>query len=177
MNRPAGNSNGDVARGAGSAAVKGALLIGVAVVIGVLLLQTVHDNKTTPAASATPTTKAKTTTTKPKAATTTTTAVAHTVIPPSELKLIVLNGSGVPHAAATMSDDLKQVGYTSQGTANDFTGPNQAGDTVLCKPGLDQEAVALSQQVPLQGSKVKPWPTPPPDTYGYDADCVVVVGA
>ncbi len=176
MNRPAGNSNGDVARGAGSAALKGALLIGVAVVVGLLLLQTVHDNKTKTAASPTTTTKPKTTTTKPKS-TTTTTVVAHTVIPPSELKLIVLNGSGVPHAAADMSTKLKQAGYTNQGTANDYTGPNQTGDTVLCKPGLDQEAVALSQQIPLQGSKVKPWPTPPPNTYGYDANCVVIVGA
>jgi LytR cell envelope-related transcriptional attenuator len=176
MNRPAGNSNGDVARGAGSAALKGALLIGVAVVVGLLLLQTVHDNKTKSASSSTPTTKPKTTTTKPKT-TTTTTAVAHTVIPPSELKVIVLNAGAASGQAAAMSADLKQAKYTNQADANNWTGHTQSGNTVLCKPGLDQEAVALSQQVPLQGSSVKPWPTPAPPTYGYDADCVVAVGS
>jgi LytR cell envelope-related transcriptional attenuator len=176
MSRPAGNSNGDVARGAGSAALKGALLIGAAVVIGVLLLQTVHDNNTKATKPTTSPTNPKTTTTKPKS-TTTTTAAAHAVKSASELKVIVLNGGAATGEAATMSTKLKQQGYTNQADANNWTGHTQSGNTVLCKPGLEQEAVALSQQIPLQGSSVKPYPTPPPPTYGYDADCVVVVGS
>ena len=97
--------------------------------------------------------------------------------PPAELKVIVLNGGAAAGEAATMSTDLKQAKYTNQADANNWTGHTQSGNTVLCKPGLDQEAVALSQQVPLQGSSVKPLPTPPPPTYRYDADCVVVVGS
>jgi hypothetical protein len=176
MNPPGGNSSGDVARGAGSAALKGALLIGVAVIIGILLLQTVDDNPTKATKPTTPATKPKTTTTKPKT-TTTTTAVAHEVIPPAELKVIVLNGGAATGDAATMSTKLKQAGYTNQADANNWSGHTQSGDTVLCKPGLGQEAVALSQQIPLQGSTVQDYPTPPPPTYGYDANCVVVVGS
>ena len=46
----------------------------------------------------------------------------------------------------------------------------------MCKPGLDREAVALSQQTALQGAKVVAFPTPAPP-FSTDVDCVVVVGA
>jgi len=177
MNRPAGPSGGDPARGASSAALKGAVLIGLAIVIGLVLLRQVADNTSTAAAKST-TTKPKTTTTKPKEHSTTTTTVPITPPKtPAEVKLIVLNGGAQSGKAGTMSDSLRHAGYTNQAQANDWTGHHQTGNTVMCKPGLDREAVALSQQTALQGSTVMPWPTPAPPTYGYTADCVVVVGA
>ena len=45
-----GNGNGDVARGAGYAAILGAVLIGVAVVVGIVLLQIGDRNDNGPAA-------------------------------------------------------------------------------------------------------------------------------
>jgi hypothetical protein len=178
MNQAAGPSGGDAARGASSAALKGAVLIGLAVLIGIVLLHQVGDNTSTAAAKST-TTKPKTTTTKPKAKSTTTTTTVPAVPQktPAELKLIVLNGGAKQGDAGTMSTKLRTAGYTNQAQANDWTGHQQTGNTVLCKPGLDREAVALSQQTALQGSTVHPWPNPPPPTYGYAADCVVVVGA
>jgi hypothetical protein len=176
MNRPAGPSGGDAARGASSAAVKGALLIGVAIVIGLVLLRQVGDNTSTASAKST-TTKPKTTTTQPKENSTTTTVPITPAKTPAEIKLIVLNGGAKSGSAGAMSNSLRNAGYTNQAQANDWTGHTQSGNTVQCQPGLDREAVALSQQTALQGSTVKPWPTPPPPTYGYAADCVVVVGA
>jgi hypothetical protein len=178
MNQAAGPSGGDAARGASSAALKGAVLIGLAVLIGIVLLHQVGDNSTASAKS-TSTTKPKTTTTKPKEHSTTTTTTVPITPPktPAEVKLIVLNGGAKTGAAGTMSDTLRHAGYTNQAQANDWAGHQQTGNTVMCKPGLDRESVALSQQTALQGSTVKPWPTPPPPTYGYSADCVVVVGA
>jgi hypothetical protein len=177
MNRPQG-SNGDHARGAGSAVLRGTLLIGFAIIIGLVLLQQVHDSNKTTATAAT--TKPKTTTTKPKSeapSTTSTTVPTTPPVPPAELKLIVLNGGAASGKAGTMSTNLRTAGYTNQPQANNWTGHTQTGNSVLCKPGFNREAVALSQQSALQGSKVEPYPTPPPPTYGFDAQCVVVVGA
>jgi hypothetical protein len=176
MSRPPG-TNGDVARGAGSAVLRGALLIGFAIIIGLVLLQQVHDSNKTTAKAAT--TKPKTTTTKPKAESSTSSTSVPTAppIPPAELKLIVLNGGAASGQAGTMSTKLRQAGYTNQPQANNWTGHTQTGNSVLCKSGLNREAVALSQQPALQGSKIEPYPSPPPPTYGFDAQCVVVVGA
>ena len=49
MNRPSGG-NGDLVRGAGAAAMKGAALIGLAVIVGVFLLQRVDTSKPVPRA-------------------------------------------------------------------------------------------------------------------------------
>jgi hypothetical protein len=46
----------------------------------------------------------------------------------------------------------------------------------MCRPGLDREQVALSQQTALQGAKIVPFPTPAPP-FSDGVDCVIVVGA
>jgi hypothetical protein len=96
---------------------------------------------------------------------------------PAQLKVIVLNGGAKSGDAGKMASKLRTAGYTNMGQASDWPKHTQTGNTVLCKSGLDREAVALSQQTALQGSSVKPYPTPPPPTGTFSADCVVVVGA
>ena len=61
MNRPSGG-NGEIARGASAAAVKGAALIGLAVIVGVFLLQRV-DTSNAGSRGSTPVDTVKTTTT------------------------------------------------------------------------------------------------------------------
>lgn len=173
MNRPSG---GGLARGAGASAVKGALLIGLAVIVGVFLLQRVDTSK-----AGSPTTTAKkpattTTTGKPPSTTTTSTQPSTPMKTPDQLRVIVLNGGAPTGAANTMRTNLQQVGYTNQPQANTWTGHNQTGNTLMCKPGFDREKVALSQQTPLQGAKVVPFASPAPP-FSSDVDCVVVVGA
>jgi hypothetical protein len=181
MSRPPGGSAGSDAARAGFAAGKGALLIGLAVIIGIVLLKQMPDNKSASAKSSSPTTKSapKTTTTTPKQATTTTVAQAAAKTP-AELRVIVLNGGAAAGAAGRMSETLKQKNYTNQAQASNWSGKSQSGNTVLCKPGLDREATALATTVgggtPVT---VQPWPTPPPpDTDGPPpVDCTVVVGS
>jgi hypothetical protein len=172
MNRPQRNS-GNGARGNGSAFVKGALLIGLAVIIGIVLLQvTDDDNDSTSAATPSRTTQPKTTTT---IVTTTTTTLPAT--PPktnAELSLIVLNGGAPTGAAADMNTQLKQAGYTNQEAANDWEGHTQQGNTVMCKAGLDREAVALSVAVG-ENTPTEAFPDPGPP-FSDNVDCVVVVG-
>jgi hypothetical protein len=175
MNRPSGG-NGDLARGAGAAAMKGAALIGLAVIVGIFLLQRADTNKA--GTAATPGTSAKTTTTLRRTTdptTTTTTVPAAPRKTPAEVKVLVLNGGAPTGAAALVRTKLLQVGYTNEPPASTWTGHTQKGKTVFCKSGLGPEAVALSQQTALSGAKVIAFPTPaPPNT--DNVDCVVVVG-
>ena len=182
MSRPPGASSGGDAARAGFAAGKGALLIGLAVIIGIVLLrQMPDDNKKAAGTTTTPTTKSHpktTTTTVPRPATTTVPQAA--VKQPADLRVIVLNGGARAGSAGTMSNTLKQKNYTNQATASNWSGRNQKGNTVVCRAGLDREATALATTV--GGGTPVPtaaWPTPPPpDTDGPPpVDCVVVVGS
>ncbi len=160
--------------------LKGGLLIALAVVIGVFLLQRVDSGKASSTTAATASTKPKTTTTVKKAAeptTTTTTVPAGPAKTPDQVRVIVLNGGAPSGQAAKMRTQLLQAGYTNQPQANNWSGHQQAGNTVQCRAGLDREAVALSQQNALQGSKVAPYPNPAPSVVPSDVDCLVVVGS
>jgi hypothetical protein len=177
MSRPSGGS-GDFARGASAAAVKGAALIGLAVIVGLFLLQRVDTS--TAGSSTTLVKPAKTTTTTLHGSqTTTTTSTTLPTTPkktPDQLKLLVLNGGAPTGAAKTLRTTLLQVGYTNQPQASTWTGHRQTGKTLMCRPGLDREQVALSQQTALQGAKIVAFPTPAPP-FSDGVDCVIVVGA
>lgn len=168
--------NGEPPRGASSAALKGALLIGLAVIVGLFLLQRADDDNTSAGNSTTKPTET-TTTTAPRATTTTSTVPASPAKTPAELSVIVLNGGAATGQAAEMSNALTTAGYTNQTAANNWEGHSQQGNTVLCKPGRQREAVALSQQTALQGSTIGDYPEPVPSPVPADNDCIVVVGA
>ena len=167
-----------MARGAGYAALLGALLIGVAVVIGIVLLQVGDRNDNGPAsAPKSSTTTTTSTTTKPTNTNKTgSTTPAKPVIAPGLLKLIVLNGGAQSGQASVMTNELKQQGYTSVVPANDWTGHTQVGNSVYCRGGLDREGAALTTlvgpNVPFHPAFPKPAPT-----LAKGKDCFVVVGS
>jgi len=168
------NNGGAVARGAGYAAAKGAGLIGVAVIIGIVLLNVVDDgSKSNPEPAAAATTTAPTTT-KPAATTTTTTTDKVPAKTPAELTVLVLNAGAAQGSARTMSQNLKLQDYTNQLPPADWTNHEQTGNVVLCKAGLTQEAAALATAVG-SGTPVGAFPNPAPPG-SANADCVVVVG-
>ncbi|MFM7225206.1 MAG: LytR C-terminal domain-containing protein [Actinomycetota bacterium] len=151
------------------AVVRGAALIGLAVVVGLILLAQVEDDpgRVNPASRPTRTT---TTTTAPAP---TTTAPAGPARIPAELPIIVLNAGGPNGAAGALSAQLREQGYTDQLEANDWPGKSVAGTVVLCRSGLGREAAALATD--LGGVPVDDFPNPaPPNSDG--ADCVVAVG-
>jgi hypothetical protein len=170
--------NGDAPRSAGSAALKGAVLIALAVIVGIFLLQAVDDDTPSTAKATADTSKpAATTTTTVRPANTTTTVKPAEPKPPAELAVIVLNGGAATGKAAEMRTQLVNVGYTNQPEANNWEGHTQTGNTVQCKPERQRDAVALSQQSPLQGSTVVAYPSPVPTPVPANNDCIVVVGA
>jgi hypothetical protein len=166
---------------AAPAAARGALLIGLAVLIGVFLLQQVDTNSA--GAPASSSTKPKTTTTRKKTTTTTpqgstTTVASAPVKTPAQLRIIVLNGGAPSGTAGTLSANLKTAGYTNQpDDATDWSGHQQTGKSILCKNGLSREAVALTQVSYLSGATVGAFPTVLPTGVSSDVDCIVVIGA
>jgi hypothetical protein len=180
MNRPGGTrDDGDFARGASTSAAKGALLVAVAIIIGLVLLQVTDNNK--PASSTAGTTVKPTTTTVKKTTTTTkkpttTTTTAHAVKSPDQVSLVVLNAGAPTGSAKTMADSLKSKGYINQpNQPTDWTGKQLTGNAVYCKAGYTQEAAALAVAVGA-GTPTAAFPTPAPPS-SANVICVVAVGS
>jgi len=92
------------------------------------------------------------------------------VRPPAEVRLFVLNGSGVERAAATKADELRGLGYAIAGVGN---APEQPGTVVACRPGFEGETVELAAV--LRTATIVAFPEPEPDGVA-DADCIVGLG-
>jgi LytR cell envelope-related transcriptional attenuator len=106
-----------------------------------------------------------TTTTVP--ATTTTSAATR---PPQQVRVAVINASGVASASRQKSSTLKAIGYQVVGSAN---GAPSTGNGVGCRAGFEQEAKTLAKNV--GGIATEPFPNPPPPV-AANADCVVKLG-
>jgi hypothetical protein len=107
-----------------------------------------------------------TTTTVP--ATTTTSAAAR---PPQQVRVAVINASGVATAGRQKSNALKAIGYQ---TVDIATGAPRTGTGVGCRAGFEQEAKTLAKNVGGNAT-VEPFPNPPPPA-AANADCVVELG-
>ena len=100
------------------------------------------------------------------ASTTSTTSVR----PPAQVRVFVLNGSGVDQAAATKASELRALDYAIAGIGN---APEQPGTVVACRPGFDGETVALAGV--LGKVTIVEFPDPEPDGV-EEADCIVGLG-
>jgi hypothetical protein len=145
-------------------AARGAVLIGVAMVIGIVLLQVVDNGgggQFTSGPAATDNNTGRTTTTTVGGR------------PVQEVAVLVLNGTGVSQAAATLANKLRGLGYAIAGTGNT---PVQTGTTIACREGYEKEAEQLAATVdPAGAATVVGFPAPPPadsDT----ASCIVFIG-
>jgi len=159
-------------------AARGAALIAIAVVLGVVLLQVVDTGNGGPVgdggAKATgATSKSSTTTTAPPTTASTTVAVR----PPGEVHVLVLNGSGAAGAAGRLTNALKADGYVTGSTPLapvDTT--RRQGTVVFFRPGFDAEAAAVAAKV-AAGTPTEALPDPPPAGTVAQAEVVVVLGA
>jgi hypothetical protein len=161
-------------RSAGGAMARGVALVVAAVLIGVVLLNQTDDPGVTAVATSGTTTTTSTTAAPVKGATTTTTSTAPKAARnPSEVTVMVANGSGVTGAARTVSTKVAAANYLTAPPADAAT--VAAASTVYFLPGyeLDAKAVAaLFKPVP----KTAPMPaTPPVKAGGLGAAQVLVV--
>jgi hypothetical protein len=181
---------------------RGAILVVVAIVVGVLAFQIVDDSSgpasgdvttatvTTPTTIVTPATNpdgttattvaaAETTTTtkaKKNKNTTATTVDASGTRPPDQVVVQVLNGSGIQGAATQRTNDLKAKGYQVLAPGN--AAGQRTGSGVMCKDGYSKEAAALVQSLKDLGvsAAVEALPNPQPTGFNGDASCYVILG-
>ena len=168
MNRPAGTP-----RDGGVHAGKAALVIGVVVLIGVLVL---HHSKTTKVGASTSTTRSSVSSTTIGQSTTTT-----TVVPPASIKLQVLNGTGSGNLASQWATKLRtSPGYDTL-APDDSTSKVTQSEIFVETPGYLPEAYALAAAVGLGQSAVNatvpaPASAPIPATERSKANLVLIIG-
>ena len=177
VNQPAPRAGGRSSAGGNSAGARGAILLVVAAVLGIVLLQAFDTdidagsgvdvgNTTVPtgngtAGSVVPTVPANTNTTRPARA-------------PSEVTVLVANGTGIKGLGTQNADALKALGYNTL-TAVDATKALDAS-AVQYAEGFQAEAQAVALTLGLQPSSVQPLNSPAvPDTQG--ATVIVLLGA
>jgi hypothetical protein len=164
MNASRRHSNGDggFGRSAGDAAFRGAMLIGVAVIIGLLLLWRAHDDSSasvstdgdTPAA-----TNSTTTTTKAGTGTGSTgatggsgstgapgTTAVPTVHPTNQVKVLVANGTGTQNGASLVTAKLTPKGYATLSAAN-ATSNQTAASRIYYRPGYAEDAKQIARDL------------------------------
>jgi LytR cell envelope-related transcriptional attenuator len=101
-----------------------------------------------------------------------TTSTTQGVRPPGEVRVFVINGAGIPMAAATKANELRGLGYAIAGVGN--APEHQPGTVVACRRGFVAEAAELSAAVGPT-TTIVPFPQPAPDGV-EQADCIVGLG-
>jgi len=195
MNFPGRGRGNEPGGGVVMSAGRGAILVGVAVVVGLLVLAVVDNGDPgssapsspattiapvsptnpdgTPATTAasgetTPTTKAKKSTTS--------TVNTRGARPNDQVVVQVLNGSGLQGAAGTRTNDLKAKGYQTVPAGN---APAQRDGTgVQCKEGYAKEAQVLVNTLQELGvtAAVEALTQPLPAGFDATANCYVILG-
>jgi hypothetical protein len=157
---------GGPTRGQGvSAGARGAIVVGLAVIIGIVGLQILDD-------SGPSTGDAQLTTTVPTSGTgsaSTTTALRK----PADVRVKVYNASGVQGTAQTLTDKLHTQGYNMQTPAN--LNSQRSGTVVECVDGFQREGTLLAGYGIGNGATIQPYPKDPPEG-ASDADCIVIIG-
>lgn len=161
--------------------VRGLLVLGVAIVVGALLLWSWGDDGTSKVetggadtSTTVDTSDLGTTTTAAEDSGTTTTAPA-TENTPSEVSVIVLNGSGQTGAAGTNSSTVGEAGFTMLTPGN--APANIDSTTVYYADGFEGDAIIVAQLLGKGTDSVKPIAEGSLGGAEGDADVVVVLGA
>jgi hypothetical protein len=159
----------------GFSAARGAALVAVAVIVGIVLLQAIDDGNSGPIGDGGAGSKVTSTSTTTPAgtggsSTTSVTTAKPTVAPPAETTVEVQNGSGQQGVATTLTNTLKAKGYKTLPATNAAV---RKGTVVYYRAGKNAECKGVQASVP--NSTLAAMPTPPPG--GVDADCIVIVGS
>ena len=152
-----------------SAGARGAIVVGLAVIIGIIGLQILDDSG---GGSGT----ANVTTTVPGASSPSAGGPTTTALPahqPGEVRVKVYNASGVQGRAQTLTDTLHGKGYNTQ--SPDTLATQRQGTVIQCRSGFTQDGDLLAYLYVPAVTKVEAFPSDPPE--GSDqADCLVVLG-
>jgi hypothetical protein len=150
------------------ATAAGAVLVTVAVLIGLLLLAKGFSDDHGLASAA----KATTTTTRPTSSSANTTST--TAVDPAAVHVLVANGSGVSGAASKTSQVLAGKQYPTPATGNASPTTTTA---VYYLPGHQAEAKLVAQSLDLPAAVVQPMPNPKPVSDMQGSTVLVVIGS
>lgn len=169
--------DGSFNKSAGMAAGRGAVLLAVAVLLGIVLLSATDDGPTGVSAGPSATEPADRPTT-----TSTTSFVTPTTIvparPAAEVKVLTLNGTDVKGAAKAANDLVKTGGFNVLAPADAAAAAKGSPSTaVFFTATYEQEAAAVAAALGVAGATVLPVPDPPPAADLRGANVVVLVGA
>jgi hypothetical protein len=148
-----------------SAGARGAIVLGLAVIIGIVGLQILDDSGNGSGRSDVVTPGATT----GGGATTTTEVPAHS---PADVRLKVYNASGTQGRAQTLTDTLHSKGYNTQPPAN--LDQQRQGTVIQCKDAFRTDGNVLAF-LHIPGATVEPFPSNPP-AGADEADCLVIIG-
>ncbi|MFM8305411.1 MAG: LytR C-terminal domain-containing protein [Actinomycetota bacterium] len=170
-------------------ASRGGILVGVAIVVGILIFSVINRGGSPdvePTATTRPPTVATTPATNPDGSTATTIAgttattkakknSSKTARTNDQVVVQVLNGSAVPGAATQRSNDLKAKGYQIVPAGNVAA---RTGSGVECVAGYEKEAVVLVTTLKSLGvlAAVEPIAEPLPAGFDAAANCYVILG-
>jgi LytR cell envelope-related transcriptional attenuator len=162
-----------------NSAVRGAGLIGLAVILGIVLLQVIDKGPSGGGTSAserpTPTTQPGGTT-QPGATTApsqpgTTQGGQGAARQRSDVRVAVYNAGQASGAAGNMTNKLRILGYQLAPAADSAA---RTGSVVACKQGYDKEAAQLQGDVGA-GAAVEQFPAQPPSGT-ENVNCIVLLG-
>lgn len=164
----------------GTATLRGGLLIGAAVLLGVVLLGKGFDSGFLPSTSNDPSDRVAsgggddegeaTGDDDADSATSTTAAVTHQ---PAAVRVQVLNGGGPPGSAGAATELL--VGATFNAVDADDAAQDVAASIVYAAPGYEADAGVIAATLGIAG-EIEPMPSPPPAPAPADLNVLVVVG-
>ncbi len=172
--------------GLGGASAKGAVLIAVAVAVGIVLLGRGFDSGILPETAETPSEQADGADDEAdvdgdgeEAAVTTPTTVTSVTQALDQVRVIALNATGSTGAALAGVAGAGTEALQAAGYSNTLPGANStpvATSSVLFAPGLEADAEAVATALALPPTAVAPLPTPLPEGVPPEAQVVVILG-
>ena len=160
------------ARAGGGTGARGALLLGAALVLGIVILQEFDSPQfTTRVDTASPTT---TTTRRQGSVSVVPTPTTKALRPADQVKVLAANGTVTSGLGARTTTLLQQQNYNALSPI-DATRTVEATQ-VQYKPDFEAEARAVAQLLQLPASSVRVMEDSPPVADTRDADIVVIIG-
>ena len=114
------------------------------------------------------------TTTTPDETTTSSSTPSDGLRDPGEVKVLVLNGSGLPGVARTTSDTIGEKGYVMQPPGN--SAASATTTVVYYADGFQAEAEAVALLIGKSSSAIESMPSTSPGPGADNANVVVVLG-
>jgi hypothetical protein len=185
MTAPRGNGGGPSRSSGISSGARGAIVVGLAVIVGIVGLQIVNDSSprsgSSIATATTGTFVTSPTVTTPGGTTATARATPGAGLPSTtrarrpnnQVKVKVYNASGAKGRAQILTNHLRALGYNTQTPAN--VSPQRKGTVVECDKGFETDGTLLALYGVGGGASTRPYPSNPPPG-ASQANCLVIVG-